>query len=300
MKYTNPVYRPPFEADSLLLQVTVGCSHNQCSFCTMYQDVPFQTESMEQIEKDLVEARKTYPKVNRIFLVNADPFVLSANKLKLIATKINEILPEVKTIAMYASIKNIINKTDEELKELRALKINELNIGVESAMPEVVEHFNKGFTIEEAKVQLNRLTNAGIDFSLNIIIGAAGSEKSYDNAIANSKFLNEIKPYLIFIATLHIDEGSPLEEELKKGTFKENTLRQNVEEEILMLSGLDLNGSYFYGRHVSNIIPVYGMLPEKKEEMLTTLKNGLSSVKAEYLDAHLKKGSEGNIISILR
>ncbi|WP_246517663.1 radical SAM protein [Clostridium aciditolerans] len=156
MKYTNPVYRPPFEANSLLLQVTVGCSHNQCSFCTMYKDVPFQTESMEQIEKDLLEARKAYRKVSRIFLVNADPFVLSANKLKLIAIKINEILPEVETIAMYASIKNIINKTDEELKELRALKINELNIGLESAMPEVVEHFNKGFTIDEAKVQLNR------------------------------------------------------------------------------------------------------------------------------------------------
>lgn len=89
-------------------------------------DVPFQTESVEQIEKDLLEARKAYRKVSRIFLVNADPFTLSANKLKLIAIKINEILPEVETIAMYASIKNIINKTDEELKELRALKINEL------------------------------------------------------------------------------------------------------------------------------------------------------------------------------
>lgn len=232
MKYTNPVYRPPFEADSLLLQVTAGCSHNKCTFCTMYKGVPFQTETIEQIEKDLLEARRTHRKVNRIFLVHADPFVLSAAKLKLIATKIHEILPEVKTIAMYASIKNIINKTDEELKELRALKINELNIGLESAMPEVVEHLNKGFTIDEAKVQLNRLTNAGIDFSINIIIGAAGSEKSHENAIANSRFLNEIKPYLIFVATLHIDGGSPLEAELKNGMFNENTLRQNMEEEI--------------------------------------------------------------------
>lgn len=300
MKYTGPVYRPPFEANSLLLQVTVGCSHNQCSFCTMYKDTPFQIESMEQIEKDLLEARTIYPEVKRIFLVNADPFVLSADKLKLIVKKINEILPEIETIAMYSSIKNIANKTDDELKELRALKINDLNIGLESAMPEVVEHFNKGFTIDEAKVQLKRLTNAGIDFSINIIIGAAGSEKTHENAIANSKFLNEINPKLIFIATLHIDHGSPLEKELSKGIFKENTLRQNIEEEIEMLNGLDLNNTYFYGRHVSNVIPVYGMLAENKGEMLAALKNGLKSIKAEYLDTHLKKDSEGTIISILR
>ncbi|WP_010236538.1 radical SAM protein [Clostridium arbusti] len=299
MKYTGPVYRPPFEANSLLLQVTVGCSHNKCSFCTMYSNVPFQIETMEQIEKDLLEARKIYPEVNRIFLVNADPFALSADKLKLIAKKINEILPEVETIAMYASVKNIINKTDDELKELRVLKINDLNIGLESGMPEVVKHFNKGFTVDEAKAQLKRLTNAGIDFSVNIIIGGAGSEKTHENAIANSKLLNEINPKLIFIATLHVDSGSPLDEEVNKGLFKENTLRQNIEEEIEMLSGLNLDNTYFFGLHTSNVIPVHGILPEKKDEMIATLKDGLNSIRVGYLDGHLKKGAEGNI-SILR
>lgn len=299
MKYTGPVYRPPFEANSLLLQVTAGCSHNKCNFCTMYSNVPFQVETMEQIEKDLLEARKIYSKVNRIFLVNADPFALSADKLKLIANKINEILPEVKTIAMYASVKNIMNKTDEELKELRSLKINDLNIGLESGMPEVVKHFNKGFTVDEAKTQLNRLTNAGIDFSVNIIIGGAGSEKTYKNAIANSKLLNEINPKLIFIATLHVDPGSPLYEELNKGLFKENTLRENIEEEIEMLSGLNLSNTYFFGLHTSNVIPVHGMLPENKNEMIAKLKDGLNSIKAEYLDAHLEKGAEG-AISIIK
>lgn len=296
MKYTGPVYRPPFEANSLLLQVTVGCSHNKCSFCTMYKDVPFEMETMEQIEKDLLEARKNHPKVKRIFLVNADAFALSADRLKLIAKKINKILPEVETIAMYASIKNIINKTDDELRELRTLKINDLNIGLESGMPEVVEHFNKGFTVDEAKIQLKRLTKAGIDFSVNIIIGGAGSEKTHENAIANSNLLNEIKPKLIFIATLHVDPGSKMEEEVNKGLFKENTLRQNIEEEIEMLSGINLENTYFFGLHTSNVIPVQGLLSEKKNEMIATLKNGLNSIRVEYLDAHLKKGAEGSIL----
>lgn len=295
MKYTGPIFRPPFEAGSLLLQVTVGCSHNKCSFCTMYKDVPFQVETIEQIEKDLLEARARYSSVKRVFLVNADAFVLSADKLKAISEKINEILPEVETIAMYASVNNIKGKTDEELRELRALKINEFNIGIESGLPEVVNHFNKGFTVDEAKIQLNRLTNSGIDFSVNIIIGAGGSKRSQDHAIASSKFINEVKPKLIFVATMHIDPGSKIEEELNKGLFDENTLGQNIEEEIKLIEGLDLNDTLFFGLHTSNVIPVYGLLAQKKDEMLTTLREGLIEIPEEFLNSRPEKGLEGAI-----
>lgn len=296
MNYTGPIYRPPFEANSLLLQVTVGCSHNKCTFCSMYRDVKFCVESIEQIEKDLLEAREFYPIIKRVFLVNADPFVLSANKLKEIAEKINEILPEVETIAMYASINNIKDKTDEELKELRNLKINDLNIGIESGLDEVVKKLNKGFTIEEAKKQLKRLSLAGIDFSVNIIIGAAGRDKSKENAIANAKFLNLVKPNLIFIATLHIDSGSSLEKELIDGSFIENTVGENIKEELLMLENLDLENTFFFGLHTSNVIPVYGFLGEKKQDIITDLKNGLASLNEAYLNKKPLKDSEGRIV----
>lgn len=296
MKYTGPVFRPPFEAHSLLLQVTVGCSHNKCTFCTMYRDTPFQVESMEQIEKDLREARQSYALVRRIFLVNADPFVLSADKLKAIAEKINEIFPEIETIAMYASVKNIIDKTDEELKELRALKINELNIGIESGMDEVMQHLNKGFTLDEARTQLLRLKKAGIEFSINIILGAAGMEKSLENAIANSKFINETEPYLIFVATMHVDPGSQLREELEAGTFVENTLGQNLTEEIEMLRRIEARDTYFYGLHTSNVIPVHGLVGDKKEEMLQTLEDGMESIAPRYLNSRPEKGYEGAAI----
>lgn len=171
MEYTGPVFRPPFEADSLLVQVTIGCSHNACTFCTMYRDTPFAVSPLEQVEKDLSEARcERYRSVRRIFLVNADPFALSAGRLKAIAEKINEIFPEVETIAMYASVKNIIGKTDEELRMLRSLRINRLNIGIESGMDEVLSHLNKGFTLEQARTQLLRLGKAGIDFSASSIV----------------------------------------------------------------------------------------------------------------------------------
>jgi radical SAM superfamily enzyme YgiQ (UPF0313 family) len=293
MTYTGPVFRPPFEANSLLLEVTVGCSHNACTFCTMYRGTQFRVSPMEQIEKDLLEAKRNYGSVRRIFLVNADPFVLSARQLKAIAEKINEVFPDVETIAMYASVKNIIGKTDEELRQLRELKINELNIGIESGLDEVLHHLNKGFTLEEARTQLKRLGDAGIDFSANIIIGAGGMEKSMEHAAASAALLNEVKPYLIFLATLHVDEGSPLYEEKKAGGFVENTLGQNIAEEIEFLKKLKLDGTAFFGLHTSNVIPVSGTLPQDQEKLIARLERGMASIPQRVLDSRPEKGYEG-------
>lgn len=297
MKYTEPVFRPPFEADSLLLQVTVGCSHNKCTFCTMYRQVGFQVESIEQIEKDLREAREAIPNVQRIFLVNADPFALRADKLKEIGKKINEILPEVQTIAMYASILNVMNKTDEELRELRTLKFNDLNIGVESAFPGMMERFNKGYGLQTAKTQLARLKKAGFDFSLNIIISGAGTDHHLENARANAAFINETAPNLIFIANLHVDPGSELFDEMNRGDFVENTLRQNLEEEIELLRHLKLADCFFYGMHTSNVVPVQGTIAKAKDSMLRRLEGALETMDEELLGSrNLKKGKEGNLI----
>lgn len=299
MKYTGTTYRPPFEADSLLLQVTAGCSHNKCTFCSMYRDIPFAMETMEQIETDLLEARANFRHIPRIYLVNADPFTLSAKRLKAIAVKINEIIPEVQSIGMYASIQNIKGKTDAELKELRALKINDLNIGVESGLPEVVQELNKGFTVDEARQQLARLNAAGIEFSLNIIIGAAGSDRLREHAIASAKLVNEVNPRLVFVATMHLEDESPLRADLLSGTFKENTLGQNIEEELLFLRELDVEGTRFFGLHPSNTVRVGGILPQDKERMVSMLEQGLATIDSKYLgtaNTKLVKGNEGAVL----
>ena len=293
MKYTGPVYRPPFEDGSLLLQATVGCSHNSCTFCSMYKGVPFQVESMEQIEHDLLETREKRPWYKRIFLLGGDAFTLDAERLKEIARKAGGILPNLQTISMYASILNIMTKTDKELRELRELKINELNIGFETALDDRLLHFNKGFTVDEARTQLLRLKKAGMDFSLNIIIGAAGMDRAFENAAANSRFLNEVQPSLIFVGTMHMDKGTPMRAELEAGTFVENTIGQNILEEMELLKGLEMEHTYFYGRHVSNVIPVYGMLPDEKETMLRTMEEELEEIPADYLAARPERGSEG-------
>ena len=268
MHYTGTIYRPPFEARSLLLQVTTGCSHNKCSFCTMYRDEPFRVEPLEQIEEDLAEARQYVPNVTRVFLENGDPFALSADRLEQIAVMIHAYLPRVETIAMYASIKNVIGKSDEELRRLRNLGINELNIGVESGLDEALAYMNKGYTSEQAKYELNRLKSAGIDYGANIILGCAGPERHHENAAATAALLNETKPYLIFTGTIHSDPGCPLYEDMQSGRFVESTFGEYLDEEEELLERLDLTDCYLFGLHPSNIVTMHGYLPEDKAAML--------------------------------
>ena len=293
MKYTGTTYRPPFESKSLLLQVTAGCSHNKCRFCTMYREIPFAVERPEQIEQDLREARRLYRHVERVFLVNGDPFVLPAERLKETALQIRAHLPEVASIGMYAAIGNIRHKTDAELRELRALGITGLNIGVESGLDAVLADLNKGFTAAEAEQELSRLSAAGMDFSLNIILGAGGRRLSREHARASSELVNRTRPGLVFVASLHIDAGCELDEDLEQGRFVEPTLRELLEEERDFLQGLDAGDTIFFGLHPSNAVPVYGVLSERKIAMLAALERGLRELPPAVLDSCPLRGLEG-------
>ena len=295
MKFTGTTYRPPFEANSLLLQVTTGCSHNKCAFCTMYRDVPFGTESIEQIKTDLSEAREYVPNITRVFLENGDPFCLSADRLKEIAEAVHEYLPKVETIAMYASIQNIQGKTDDELKTLRELGINELNIGVESGLDEALIRMNKGYNAEQALYELLRLREAGIDYGANVIFGAGGPGKQAENAKATAALLNETRPYLIFTGTIHSDPGCPLYDDMQSGVFIENTVGEYLDEEELFISELDLDGCFLFGLHPSNIVTMQGYLDRDKEAMLSEIRTTRQRLKSK-LDIRPVRYGEGAVL----
>lgn len=276
MHYTGTIYRPPVEADSLLLQVTVGCAHNKCTFCNMYKDVSFSIESLEQIEKDLMEARTYHDRVERVFLVNGDAFVLNTDYLKAIATKIRDYFPECKTITMYASIQNIKAKRDEELIELRRLGINDLYVGLESGSSDVITRINKGHTIQEAKEQLERLNNANINHMALLMLGVAGKGKGVENAKLTAELLNITKPKLVWVGTLGVIAGTKLQEEIIAGRFEEATEIENLIEEKTLIEEIQLKNIPFYGVHNTNAIPLAGMLPRDKEKMLMILEDGIN------------------------
>ena len=296
MHYTGPVYRPPFEANSLLLQVTVGCSHNKCAFCTMYRETPFAVCPTEQVEADIDEAARCWPGATRVFLENGDAFVLSADRLEQIAWMIHKKLPKVETITMYASILNVRTKTDEELRRLRAAGINELNIGVESGLDEALRLMNKCYTAGEAENELLRLKAAGFDYCLNIIFGAAGAAHRLENAEATAALLNKAKPFLIFTGTVHADPGCPLYEDMQSGAFTEPTFGEYLEEEELLLKRLALEDTYFFGVHPSNVLPMRGILPRDKEAMLEAIREMRAHMGSRLSERPIRTG-EGGILN---
>ena len=297
MKYTGLTYRPPFEANSLLLQVTRGCSHNSCAFCTMYRDTPFGEETPEQIERDIDEASQMELNTRRVFLVNGDAFTLPAHKLARVAEMIGEKLPQIRTISMYASIRNIQEKTDGELRMLRELGVNELNIGVESGMDSVLEYMNKGYSVADAKAELSRLKEAGYDYALNIIFGAAGSGAQVEHARKTAQLVNDAQPFLIFTGTVHTDPGCPLYDAVQEGSFVENTIGEYLDEEEQFVADLKLERCFFFGLHPSNVIQMQGRLPDDKEEMLQAIRKTRKDM-ARILDKRPIRAGEGAIYAV--
>lgn len=291
MEFEGITYRPPMEMDNPLLQVTVGCAHNACTFCNMYRDVKFRTVSMDRIESDLKEIRFIFPKVTRIFLVNGDAFVLSAGKLKRIARRILDFFPDVEVITMYASIRNIKMKTDLELKELSDLRINDLYVGVESGVPDVVESINKGYRFEEGKIQLKRLTAAGINHISNIMLGIAGQGRGEENARLSAKFLNETKPQHVWIGTTTAHEGTPLFERIKSGEFKPATELEILEEEKSFINQLQLDGARVYADHPTNSIKTSGWLPEDRLKLIEKINQGIEEWGVEKLKRVLDRST---------
>ncbi|MBO4317992.1 MAG: radical SAM protein [Mailhella sp.] len=292
MKYTGTAYRPPFEAWSVLLQATQGCSHNRCAFCTMYRDIPFRTESLEQIDSDLREAAALYPHRKRVFLLSGDAFALKADTLLAIVERVHARLPGVETISMYASVKNIRSKSDEELRALRGAGIDQPNIGLESGLDETLAAMRKGYDRAEAERQLGRLNGAGMDFSVNVILGGAGRENSLRHAEATASLLNEVEPYLIFTGTMHPEEGSPMHADMLAGRFGECTIGEYLDEEERFIEALDPFDCLYFGMHPSNVVQIRGYLSEDKESLLEGVRARRAQL-AGHLSEKPKRGREG-------
>ena len=296
MNLSGIVYRPPYEADSFLLQVTKGCSHNRCTFCSMYPGVPFAVCPMEEVEADLEEGARYCPDVTRVFLEHGDAFVLSSDRLLAIAEAVHRKLPKVETIAMYASIQNIRTKTDAELRELRACGIHGLDIGVESGLDAALTYMNKGHTAREAREQLLRLTEAGMDYSFNAILGCGGAELWKENADATADLINAVQPHLLFIGSLHAEPGCRLYQDMKDGVFHECTIGQLLDEQERLIRRLDLNNTYYFGSHPSNLVPMQGRLPEQKQDMIDVIRETREALRAQ-LDTFPLRGGEGAVLN---
>ncbi|MFI3250821.1 MAG: radical SAM protein [Eubacteriales bacterium] len=290
MHYTGQVYRHPIEGNTPLLEVTVGCSHNKCSFCTMYQNTPFSVSPLAHIEQDLQELASSYREIDRVFLVNGEPFILSTEKLVEIGKLIEKYLPKIETITCYTSIKSLKNKTVEDLKLLRSLKFNQLHVGLESAYDPALLQMNKGFTQAEAYENLKKLQESNIEWDAIVMLGVAGKGKGEEHIAQTSSLINQFPPYLLSIMTTAVSTGTPLELMRDQGTFVECTEGEMILEEIDLLEQVKVEEAYFFGGHSYNLIPVNAPL-SKKAEIIAHLKKQYQSLDSAVLNRAVKRAN---------
>ena len=265
----------PYEANSILLQVTVACTWNKCKFCGMYE-YPFRPSPVSEIEADLQEVARYGTSADRVHLVGANPFALSFAKLRDLADMIHKYLPQVKSIGGFGRITDITPKTDEQLKELRSLGYDGIIIGAESGDDATLEFMNKGFKTKDTLEQLQRLERAGISYDLNHMNGLAGAGKGKFHAMASAELYNKLHPRIINITELNVNAGSALEKEIQSGNFQEPDLAERLEEQLVFIENLKIpTVVYFFPNNPSGAL-VVGAFPRDKEKVIKNLQNALT------------------------
>lgn len=285
MRYEGTVYRPPSEAYSMIIQVTVGCSHNECTFCTMYKDKIFRMRKIEEIEKDLELARKSYKQIKRIFLADGDALALKTEYLKRILIIIKDLFPECERVGIYSGPKDILRKTKEELIELNELGLGIAYLGIESGSNEILSKIKKGVTSEEMIEAGRKIVESNIKLSVTLISGLGGQENWEEHAIESAKVINHINPHYLGLLTLMVQPGAEMYEEIKNQQLKLLTPEQIMLETQMLLENLNVKDCVFRSNHASNYIPLEGNLPKDKDRLLSQIKNVLkegSGFKEEY------------------
>lgn len=270
--YDTPVFRPPSEAQSFILRVTRGCAHNKCTYCNMYRGVPFQILKDEEISRQIALAvHFGKNSVRRVFLADGDALVLPTAKLLKILQALREQFPKLQRVASYAAPKDILRKSEEELRQLREAGLQLLYYGMETGDDATLKAVKKGVTAEEAIEAGRRVTASGMKLSLMVILGLAGVAGSARHALATAKAINIIKPTHLSALCLMLYRGSELKEQFEEGNFNPLSPAGLMQELHLMLNNIELPREHyclFRSNHVSNYVQLAGTLPKDKERLL--------------------------------
>lgn len=289
MHYTGIIWRPPYEASSLLLEVTAGCTHHRCKFCTLYADLPFQfrMSPIEDVESDLKEAQKMYRcfggrKVLRVFLTGANPFVLQYEKLMEIAELIHRYFPEMETIGGFARVTDIALKSDEELAALRGAGYDGLTIGMETADDEALRFMDKGYLAEDILKQCGRLDRVDIRYSFFYLTGISGAGRGEDGAKITAAVCNKLHPTLVGANMLTIYSNAELYEEIQRGNWQEESELEKYREVRTLIQHLEIPTT-FAAMGASNAFQFQGVLPKEREALIGALDGIIETVKEEDL-----------------
>jgi len=288
MHYEGNCIRPPPEAYSILLQVTLGCSHNKCTFCGTYKDKPFRIKDNDIILSDILFASKYMRRQDRVFLMDGDALIIPQKRLMWILERIKEHLPWVKRVGAYANTKSITMKSLQELVELRENGLGKLYLGVETGDDEIRKKINKGSSAQNCLEMGKRVKDAGMELTVMVLLGVAGKVKSLDHARATGELLSAMNPSYVAALTVILIPGTPLWEEYERGDFELPDERGLLIEMKEMIAHTNLSGGIFASNHASNYLPVKVRLPEGKQEALDLIDAALRGeigLKPEWMRA---------------
>ena len=294
MHYTGTIWRPPYEASSLLLEVTAGCTHHKCKFCTLYHDLPFQFRMSppEDIASDLQEVKKAMEggnsrRIRRVFLTGANPFVLSYDKLAAIAGLIHKYLPSVTSVGSFARITDVASKTDKELTRLRSFGYDGLTIGIETGDDEALRFMNKGYTSADIITQCRRLDAAGIHYSFFYLVSISGAGRGEVGAKLTADLCNRLHPTLIGTNMLTVYPDSELYAEIQRGNWHEEGELEKYKEVRTLLKNLQIPTT-FAAMGASNAYQFHGQLPKDRGKLLAFLDEIIGNVSEEELQRYRK------------
>ena len=278
MRYEGDIYRPPGEWKSYLLQCTVGCSNNTCTYCGMYKDKSFHIRPMEEIHKDIDMARVYYGGAKpRVFLCDGDAIVMKQEDLLSILDHLHQAFPKLEKVSTYAGPRSTLTKTPAQLKELCDHGLKRAYLGVETGSDALLHQVHKGVNAEEMLEAGIRLREAGIDLWIMVLIGLGGrGEASREHILATADMINKMKPRHVSAMTLQVVPGTPLYDDVQAGRFVPLTAAELLEETKLLLEHIDYGPIHFTSDHASNYLPLKGTIPDEAPEMIAAIDSALS------------------------
>ena len=291
MRYEGNVFRPPSEARSYILQCTVGCSHNRCTFCSMYKDKKYRVRDLAEIMADIRVAGEYYGDLYKVFLADGDALAMPTDDLLVILAALYRTFPSLKHVGIYASPDSILGKSPEDLKKLKEAGITMAYLGVETGDRKLLEEIRKGVTYEEMVEAGHKVREAGILLSVTIILGLAGrTPQAVDHARNTARILNEINPDYIGALTLMLEPKTEMYRRLQRGEFELPNPFEILDELRLIIQGLEVQGTEFRSNHASNYLAIKGRLPEDKQKILALINNIIDTNDRRYLRPEYMRG----------
>ncbi|MBD3408326.1 MAG: radical SAM protein [Candidatus Lokiarchaeota archaeon] len=291
LNYEGSIWRPPSEARSLILQATVGCSHNACTFCISYKKKKYRVRGVEGIKEDLSKIPNSYlHRVRRVFLADGNALAVDVDEMQLILAELNKSIPNLERVGTYAYAKDVDGKTVEDLKDLKKAGLGIVYLGLETGDDQLLEWVRKGLDSKKNIDSCLMVRKAGIPLSLTIILGLGGLELSERHAKATAEVLNKIDPEYVGALTLMIPEGTPLHSITQRGEFKPMSPSQILSEMKILVQHLNLTECIFRTNHASNYLPVRGTLNRDKQLILDQITAALNQGESAHLRTEYMRG----------